>query len=125
MPEYLQTLSRSVPLIAAGRLFIKSNDLPLFALDPDNGQVLWKNDDTGYETQKIHYAHGMIMFTSHHYLYVVNASTGKTIWKKKSPNDEGDVNFNGLVPIAINARDSIIYACDKQNIMAIKMPKLE
>lgn len=126
MPNYLEDLLICPILFAENKIYVKGENYnTLRCLDINSGQVIWQNTDVGVGTNKLQYAHGMIMFTAHHYLIVVNSSTGKTIWKKKSPNDKGDVNFNGWSPIGINVRDSIIYACDNQNIMAIKMPKIE
>ncbi|MEO7175883.1 MAG: PQQ-binding-like beta-propeller repeat protein [Saprospiraceae bacterium] len=125
MPEYLHTMLQCQPLIADNKLFLKSNDVTLYALNPQTGILDWKNEDTEYETQKLQYANGMVMFTSHHYLLVINARTGQTIWKKKSPFEDAEANFNGWIPIGVNEKDSIIYACDKKNIMAIKMPELK
>jgi len=126
MPNPLEDTKSCHLIIVDNKLYIKGKNYnTLRCLDPQTGNQIWANSDLGGGTEKLQYANGMVMFTSHYYLCIVNGTSGKTIWKKKSPNSNGDVNFNGWVPIAVNIKDSIIYACDKQNIMAIKMPKIE
>ncbi|MEO7175882.1 MAG: PQQ-binding-like beta-propeller repeat protein [Saprospiraceae bacterium] len=126
MPEYLSTLDINQALIAENKLILKPNSHSIYALNPHTGILVWKNDESGGNVNKINYANGMIIYTANFYLFVVDIRNGKTIWKKKSPNDKGgEIGFNGFIPCGVNAQDSVIYAADEQNIMAIKMPELK
>jgi outer membrane protein assembly factor BamB len=101
--------AESAPLIYDGILYI-CTDNNFLAIDPENGNMLWKYIIPGQATIPVFKAEH-VFFGGHYidnYVYCLNKNTGKEIWKYRTGSSNSDVSRNPII-----SNDSLILAAGK------------
>lgn len=113
LPKQVWKLSNfqaeSAPLFYDGILYI-CTDNNFVAIDPENGNILWKYKIPGRATIPVFKAH-QVFFGGHYidnYVYCLNKNTGKEIWKYRTGTSHSGVSRNPII-----SNDSLILAAGK------------
>jgi outer membrane protein assembly factor BamB len=106
---------------------IPSSQEGLWGVDRFTGQILWTNNDVDGTVLESKCFDGVFYCTSTGYarLYAVNAETGATIWKERSPNRNSrhpNASF-AFAGIAIDTVNRKLYTADKYYLMCIALPE--
>ncbi|MEI6410811.1 MAG: PQQ-binding-like beta-propeller repeat protein [Bacteroidota bacterium] len=109
-------------------LIAQGTDHGIWALDMDNGKIIWYNPQPLGLIDKLFYYDGVVYFTSSGdgRLYAINAEDGSTIWAERSPNRLKKRTPNatfGQSYVAIDPDKKVIYVSDNYYAMCIKMPE--
>ena len=75
------TYAELSPCIADGKVFIGLGE-NLYALDSQNGSLLWKFQANSSIRDSPAFSQGIVYASFQGHLYALNATTGKTIWKQ-------------------------------------------
>ncbi len=130
-----ETFVSTSPFIAEGKLFIKTDNKTLYALDPNTGAEIWVDKDSGSSCSDMVYDRGLLYYTcnGNAKIYAIEAATGKIIWAEPSPNlypnkfngnrKFGFPNANIGFGIAIDPEQGVVFASDYYFTMCLKMPK--
>ena len=129
-----ETFTVTSPFIAEGKLFIKTDNKTFYALDPDTGNQIWVDNDSGSSCSNLVYHDGLLYYSCHGdgKLYAVEAATGKKIWAEPSPNKyknalNGNRRFSnaniGFGGIAIDPEQGVLFTSDFYFAMCLKLPK--
>jgi outer membrane protein assembly factor BamB len=74
--------SETSPLVAEGRVYVGDWRGKIYALDQDNGRLLWTFDTGGAVKGALAYSGGRVFAGSYdHHVYCLDAKTGKRIWR--------------------------------------------
>ena len=80
---------KSSPSVSGGKVFIGSLDGYMYALDSNNGNIVWQTKTNGPIESSPTAAYNAVYFTSQEpttgVLYKLNANTGDVIWKQQLP----------------------------------------
>jgi len=80
---------KSSPAVVGNRVYVGSLDGYLYALDANNGDIVWRTQTEGQITSSPAVADGAVYFTSEEptvgTLYKLDANTGNVIWKQQLP----------------------------------------
>jgi len=109
-------------------LVVQSSQIGMWGINKYTGDQIWHNKDTDGKTWELLLFDGIVYCTSSGYgrLYAVNAETGATIWKERSPNrtnpKTGNASF-ASAGVAIDPERRLLYTADKYYVMCIKLPE--
>jgi len=109
-------------------LVVQSGQVGMWGLNKYTGDEIWHNKDTDGWVWELILFDGIVYCTSSGYgrLYAVNAETGATIWKERSPNrtnpKTGNASF-ASAGVAIDPERRLLYTADKYYVMCIKLPE--
>lgn len=122
-------------IMVNNKLYIKPDDFTMYAVNPDTGDELWKDSDSGAAGKgEMIYYNGVIYFTcsGNGKLYALEEATGKKLWAEPSPNyfkakynnfkkfDGANIGESG---IAIDTVNNLLYTSDYYFMMCLKLPK--
>ena len=107
-------------------LMVPSTQIGMWGVDKQTGSILWYNKDVDGNVLQVVQFDGVVYCTSTGYarLYAVNAETGATIWKERSPNRNSrhpNASF-AYAGIAIDTVNRKLYTADKYYLMCIALP---
>ncbi|GHV89133.1 hypothetical protein AGMMS50267_14930 [Spirochaetia bacterium] len=113
----------SSPLIVDNKIIVAScddNGKPVngvFALDADNGTILWKYPTRNSIKNSIAYDSGFVFAQdAEGYLYAIDSNTGTLQWEKNVADDPYSYLAEGLI-----AENGIVYAGTGQGLSAFKV----
>ena len=107
-------------------IMVPSTQIGMWGVDKQTGSILWHNTDVDGSIHQMVQFDGVVYCTSTGYarLYAVNAETGATIWKERSPNRNSrhpNASF-AYAGIAIDTVNRKLYTADKYYLMCIALP---
>jgi len=100
----------------------------MWSLNKTDGSQNWYNADVIGAAYQLFYFDGVVYQTSSGSgrLYAVDAETGATIWKERSPNrqyaktDDASFSYQG---VAFDPINRVLFTCDHYYIMCIRLPE--
>jgi outer membrane protein assembly factor BamB len=110
----------SSPVISGNILYCGSSSTNFFAIDAENGKVLWKYK-TGHIIRSTPVVNSSIVFFGGFdgYFYALDAASGKEIWKYKIPQPNysrcGEIQSSAAVSggkVIFGSRDGMVHALD-------------
>ena len=109
-------------------LIAQGGDRGMWAVDMNDGHVVWYNPQPLGSIDKLFYYDGVVYFTSFGdgRLYAINAETGATIWAERTPNwhnTKAPYATFGHSYVAIDPERKVLYVSDNYYAMCIKLPK--
>lgn len=110
----------SNPIVACGILYFNNWDGFVYALNADNGQVLWKFKPQSVPKLSPTFAEGYIYFGDNTgNLYAVNTDTQKESWKYTLKNEKNGIKLYGNRSISSTpvVNDNIIYFPDNSGYL--------
>jgi outer membrane protein assembly factor BamB len=125
-PSGINGLILTQPLYDADRnvLFVRDMVTELRAFDPDTGEILWHNQDTGANTSDIgpmSLFNDVIYFTNDSKLWAVDALNGETIWAE--PTYFSSINYRFTSGVSIDPIKNLLYTSDQRWIYGIPLPR--
>jgi len=106
-------------LVIDDKVILKDTAKDLYALDKESGTVIWHNPNAGSVPSDIVYHNEYLYYTSGDgHLYAFEEETGETIWKERSPHENGDFSLTG---VAINEDLGLLYTSDKFYVYAFEV----
>ncbi len=131
-----ETILSTSPFIAEGKLFIKTDNKTLYALDLVTGAEIWVDKDSGSSCYDMVYDKGLLYYScnGNAKIYAIEAATGKIIWAEPSPNKypnqfNGNRKFGfsganiGYGGVAIDSINGVLFTSDDFFTMCLKLPK--
>ena len=115
--------------IGEGKIFAKASSGHVYCIDQNTGNILWSNTlyaETGAsgfgEGAKIEYHKGRIYFSDNN-LFILDANTGKYLYKLKVPKTVPQYAENYIEGICIDPETDLMYFTDGYHLVCTKLPK--
>jgi outer membrane protein assembly factor BamB len=125
-PSGINGLILTQPLYDPDRnvLFVRDMVTELRAFDPETGEVLWHNKDTGANNSdlgQMSLFNDVIYFTNDAKLWAVDALNGETIWEE--PTYYSTINYRFTSGVSIDTQRNLLYTSDQQWLYGIPLPR--
>jgi outer membrane protein assembly factor BamB len=123
--EYIGQNAFSNFFIEKNVLIVNPDNRTIMGLNPQTGETIWQETDSGSTCSNMHYHDGIVYFSSlgRGLLYAVDIETGEHIWAEKTPNKQAYSNANFGMGITIDKENGYLYTTDAYFVMAIKLPE--
>ncbi len=120
-------LDRDNIVYVENKIIVKPSNDNLYALNPDNGQVIWKNEEGGSSPTGLTHYNGKVYYTGIDWgqgkIFAHDITTGLKVWEFTTPNDELSDNYFSSAGIQIDPTSGRLYTADNYYVMCIQLPK--
>lgn len=137
--EFHDSFSFGSLVIAEEKLFVKTDNESLYAINLQDGNIIWQSTgDYGSSCSPMVYYNGYLYYTGavkSGGLFVIDAASGKIIWNVRSINEFATPlnNFKvrgssfsrgfGIGGVTIDPEQNCMFVSDNCYLMCIKLPK--
>jgi outer membrane protein assembly factor BamB len=108
-------------IVAEGKLLANGQDAKLYCLDPETGNILWRQESSGIGSS-LFYLNGVVYYIASKNLLAADVATGKLLWNLPCPDarvaGRTDSWFSGFVTglPALNGHKARIFASTNLNV---------
>lgn len=113
-------------IVVNNKIYLKTTGGLFSCLDANTGQLIWKNDNAGFNPSLLNFYKDKLYYMADNKIYCVDANNGKVLYTFDSPNASRTdhigtiVNGAGLV---IDPVTNLMYFADSYYATCIKVPQ--
>jgi len=119
-------LLQSSCIIVNNKIYLKTTGGLFSCLNAGTGQLIWKNDNAGFNPSTLNFHKDKLYYMADHHLYCVDASNGKVLYTLDSPNQGGQSHpgiFSNDGGLVIDPVTNLMYFADSYYATCIKVPE--
>jgi outer membrane protein assembly factor BamB len=121
----LNNLATASCIVVNNKIYLKTTGGLFSSLDAITGQLIWKNDDAGFNPSQLIFYKNKLYYMADHKIYCVDATNGKVLYTLASPN-ENRIDQRGILyegGLVIDPSTNLMYFADSYYATCIKVPE--